>query len=236
MRLKAVEEVDEIKRGFLALISHETRTPLTVIRGMTELLLDDRGALSAEDSRQMLRRMLYSAMRLSRLSEKTLLACQLGSVRDGAIVRGRKFSIHDLLSEVDEETSDLAAECGVTMNVEVEPATFEGNLNHLVKAVSYVIENAVRFSPTEGTVYVRGLRVEDVYELSVTDSGPGIAPDKIEGIFDLFAIDDIDHHSAGLGISLALARRIAEMHRGSLTVRSGKESGSTFTFRLPAER
>jgi signal transduction histidine kinase len=232
-RLKAVEEVDQIKKDFMALISHETRTPLTVIRGMTELLLENYATMDAGERQHLLKRIQRAAVRLSQLSEKTLLACQLRDLGHNRFPLSRTFSISDVVGNTIIEADDFLNECGVRLDHDVEDALLAGHRSYLGKALSYVLENAIRFSAKGGSVNIRGRSDGLSYRLSVSDRGPGIRPEHLAQIFELFSIKDIVHHSAGLGISLALASRIAELSGGSLTAASEPGQGSTFTFRIP---
>lgn len=233
MRLKAVEEVDQIKQDFMSLISHETRTPLTSIRGLTELLLEGEDKYPAEERRGFLKGIYRSAIRLSELSEKTLLACRLSSKEQDVLQLTRPFSIKTLAEEALLTIEDAALEMGVDLQAEVEEVELNGNPSYLSKALSYVIDNAVRFTPAGGCVTITGSCKNGGYLLSVRDSGPGIPPDRLVSVFDLFSIKDVMHHKAGLGISLALAAKIIKLHGGRLYAENSPGGGATLVFNLP---
>jgi signal transduction histidine kinase len=96
-----------------------------------------------------------------------------------------------------------------------------------------ILENAIQFSPPEGHVCVRVTRDADRFCMTVTDAGDGIAPDFLPRLFEEFAQPDVTHHSAGQGLSLALARQIVLAHHGTIEVTSTKGLGTTLTVRLP---
>jgi signal transduction histidine kinase len=103
-------------------------------------------------------------------------------------------------------------------------------MHHVITAL---LENAMHFSPRGGQVGVRVGHTDGGVYLTVTDQGPGIAPDVLPRIFEAFASADITHHTAGHGLSLAIARQIILAHQGMIEVESTPGVGTTFTVQLP---
>ncbi|MBV8178950.1 MAG: histidine kinase, partial [Mycobacterium sp.] len=99
-----------------------------------------------------------------------------------------------------------------------------------------LVANALKFTPDGGRVSVAATRSNGAIDIAVTDTGPGIVPAEQERIFEEFAQASDNGRSPGTGLGLALARRFAELHGGTLTVRSTPGQGATFTLRLPARR
>jgi two-component system phosphate regulon sensor histidine kinase PhoR len=102
------------------------------------------------------------------------------------------------------------------------------------RVITAMLDNAIRFSPSDGRVTVCvSSDNEDVF-LSVTDQGEGIDPDCLPYVFEELSDPNTDHHSQGLGLSLAIARQVVQGHNGTVSAESTKGSGATFTVRLPA--
>jgi two-component system sensor histidine kinase BaeS len=143
----------------------------------------------------------------------------------------------DLCAVVREVVSNAttdATEPAVTITLEL-PATAITRADPL--QIHYVItallENAVHFSPPGGQVGIRVGHTDDGVCLTVTDQGPGIAPDVLPRVFEAFTSTDIAHHTAGHGLSLAIARQIILAHQGTIEIESPPGVGTTFTMQLP---
>jgi len=232
VRLKSVEEVDQLKSDVLALFNHETRTPLAGIITPAELLASA-DEMTLEERRNFGRIILDSAQQLHRMFEKVILlsALKAGQVR----LAFEQADLGDAVRTAVNDAAARAAERRVTIETDLpgalptwlDPAEF-------ARALSAVLDNAVRFSPEGGTVQVRARQSEQDIELTVTDQGQGIDPSFLPQVFDELADGDILHHSQGQGLSLALTRQIILAHRGSIEVASAKEVGTIITIRLPS--
>jgi two-component system sensor histidine kinase BaeS len=104
----------------------------------------------------------------------------------------------------------------------------------LYRAITVLLENAIRFSPSGGQVGVRLVCANGDLCLTVADAGPGIAPDVLPRLFEAFAAGDVQHHTTGHGLSLAIARQIILAHQGTIGVQSRPGMGTIFTVQLPA--
>jgi signal transduction histidine kinase len=230
-RLKSVEEVDHLKSNLLTLLSHETRTPLTLILSPVSLLLDS-GDLSGPH-RELLETVQEGARRLGALLDKVTFLSQLR-------LRAIPFRMAAAdLGAIAREAADRARErsdaADVRVTVEVHGSVgIHGDVEHVGHAVDALLDNAIRFSTEGGTVRVTARTSDTHAVLTVSDSGPGIDPDVAPRIFQEFAAPDIDHHKSGHGLSLATARLIVEQHGGTLRLDPGTASnGATFRLELP---
>jgi len=231
LRLKSVEEVDQFKTNVLALLSHEARTPLNSLIAPAEMLMSEEEV--DDEERKLLIEMVYSAAgRLHRFFEKVML---LSSLKSGKCQFYPEPS--DVCEIVHEAVCDLATQAA-ERKVKLEEVFKAGRAVYLdrqqiKRAVTAILDNAIRFSPSGRSVDVC-VSVEDQYIcVSVTDRGEGIEPDYLPYVFDELSYPDIDHHSQGQGLSLAIARQIVLQHNGSISAESTQGSGATFTFRLP---
>jgi two-component system sensor histidine kinase/response regulator len=232
VRLKSVEEVDNLKSNLLTLLSHETRTPLTLIMSPVSLLLDN-GNVSAQQ-RELLGMVEEGARRLGALLDKVTFLSQL---------RLRTFPFQMAAVDLGRIAEDAAkrigarsSEAGVSVTVEVEgPSPIEADAEHLGWAVDALLDNAIRVSPGGGSVRVRVEASGSRNALAVSDSGPGVDPGILPRLFEEFAVGDLDHHQSGHGLSLATARLIIQEHGGTLRlVQNADPDGATFRLELPS--
>ena len=233
LRLKSIEEVDALKSDLLCLLQHETRTPLTGIIGSADLLNADE--LATDERHELAGMILTSAKRLHRLIEAvlTLVGLKAGTVR----LELAPVPLSDLVHDVTSDLAGKAAQRGVTVDhVGVEDAIVLADRAYLGMALKALLDNAVRFSPAGGTVVVEASRHGDRIAVAITDQGPGITPDLAPRVFDEFVVADIRHHSEGLGLGLAIARRIILGHEGAITFESRPGAGATFRVELPLAR
>ena len=229
LRLKSIEEVDQLKSDLLTLLNHETRTPLNGILTPVQMLRADADLDAAE--RTMFLEMVYqSAERLRHLFEQV---STLSAIKSGQW--NFEFTPMDLGEIVRQTVCDVSASaCSVRIEQDVpevvltllDPAQMQ-------RVVIILLENAIRFSPSEGRVMVQVVRHDKWGCVTVTDQGAGIDTDFLPQVFEEFVHADINAHSAGLGLSLAMARQIVLAHHGTIHVESTKGVGTTFTVQLP---
>jgi PAS domain S-box-containing protein len=230
----SLAEADRAKDEFLATLSHELRNPLAPLRNSLALLRQlDQDNEKAEPVRAMMERQVNHLVRLvddllevSRISRGTL-SLRKERVEMAAIVRSAI------------ETSEpLMAEAGHALDVVLppEPLWLEGDPVRLAQVLANLLNNAAKYSNDGGRITVRGESRDGQAVISVRDTGLGIDPDMLPRVFDMFSRGHRDSGRAqgGLGIGLALARRLAEMHDGTLDGYSdGPGKGSEFVIRLP---
>jgi two-component system sensor histidine kinase MprB len=218
--LAALERSREAQRQLVADASHELRTPLTSIRTNVELLGRARALPEAE-------RAEVVAAASAQLEELTLLLGDLIDLaRDG---RPAPDEIEDV--RLDELVRDSAARInGGRVRVEAQPTLVRGSRTRLARAVSNLLDNAVKYSP-EGSaveVTVRG------GEVAVRDHGPGIAPDDLPHVFDRFYRAPSARGTPGSGLGLAIVRQVAEAHQGTATAEAAEGGGARLRLRVPA--
>ncbi len=231
LRLTSLEEVEQLTSNVLTLLSHETRTPLNGMLPPLQMLREDKDM--APEERQMWLEVVYeSATALHRLVEKV---CALSAMQAGQW--DFRYTREDLCAVVQgavENATAAAAARAVTLTSELpRAAIITMDPLQIQQVVTALLENATRFSPRGGRVEVRVRRANGSVCLTVTDQGIGIAPDVLPRVFEAFAPPDITHHTAGHGLSLAIARQIILAHQGTLGVESTPSVETIFTVRLP---
>ncbi|MCZ6874760.1 MAG: hybrid sensor histidine kinase/response regulator [bacterium] len=232
LRLKSVEELDQMKSDMLSLLSHEVRTPLNSIIPTLEMLLSEEN-MNAEERRVWLETALQSAQRLLSLFDKALT---LSMMRSGEY----DFQLQpDDLCNVVRDAVCAVAKPVSARHVRIDQALPDAAPAMLDRAqmtavVAAILDNAVRFSPTKGCVSIEIAHDDDCFCLTITDQGAGIDPDAQSHVFKEFTPADIMSHTEGQGLSLAIARQTVLAHNGTIDVESTKGAGTTFTVRLPS--
>jgi signal transduction histidine kinase/ActR/RegA family two-component response regulator len=228
-----LREADLRKDEFLATLAHELRNPLATICTALPLLglIDD--SVEAGHVRKMLERQTNHMVRLI----DDLM--EVSRITRGAIeLKCQPLDLSHIVRDAMEAAQSAIESACHRVCWELDNATLpiHGDALRLVQIVSNLISNAVRYTDAGGSITIRTWRTEESACVSVGDTGIGIAPDKLPGVFTMFKqIDRSDPRSqGGLGIGLALARRLAHMHGGEIEARSdGRGHGSTFTVALP---
>jgi signal transduction histidine kinase len=234
---RAEEKASRLKDDFLAAISHELRTPLATI--LLEAKMLAAGRIPEPDRPAALQRIIHGAQAQQRLVDDLLDTTRIASgnlrlnLHDAdlaAVVRGACEAIRPAAREkgIDLHCDEIGDE---HVMVRIDPARMEQVLWNL-------LDNAVKFTPAGGRVSVALSRGGDDHaEIRVTDTGRGIAPEFLPHLFDRFtqAETGITGGTGGLGLGLAIARELTDLHGGTLRAESeGPGRGATFTVRLPA--
>ncbi len=231
-RLQA--SVDQ-QRQFMADASHELRTPVTIARTAARVALQQPTRTEAE-YRETLEIVEQETIRLSRIVDDlfTLTRADAGNYP----VRSMPMYLDEVVDDVIRAARVVAATRDVSIKAEcVQSAAFTGDEELIRRLIINVLDNAIRYSPSGGTVRV-ALDRDDVYALSVNDQGPGIAPEAQSKIFERFyRVDTARTHDGvsdgGAGLGLALARWIAHVHGGDIRLATTSRLGSTFVITLP---
>lgn len=221
-----LQATDTRRRVFLADVSHELRTPLSVIRGRAEGIMD---GVYPGDSEHVAP-VLEAARTLERLIEdlRTLALADAG----GLTLHREPVDVGVLVRETMATFEGSAADRAVRLEAEVGPdlPLVHADPGRIQSVLSNLITNAIRHTPSGGLVRVAAGRVSNGVEVSVSDSGEGIAPDLLPNIFERFVKGS---SSSGSGLGLAIARDLVVAHGGRIEARSQPGSGTTIRFSLP---
>jgi signal transduction histidine kinase/ActR/RegA family two-component response regulator len=233
-RLEA-EAANRTKDDFLATVSHELRTPLTAILGWANLLR--LGRLDARTTRRAVDAIERSANAQARLVEDLLDVTRIVAGR--LQLNCRTVSIIDPVQAALEANRPQAVIKGVRLQTEIETtdARVFGDPQRLQQVVSNLLTNAIKFTPADGIVTLRVHRQNDHAVVTVTDSGVGMSPEFLPHAFDQFrqAEQGSSGGQSGLGLGLAIVRRLVMLHGGQVEASSGGIGlGATFTVTLPA--
>lgn len=220
-------KLEKLRQDFIANISHELRTPVTVIRGSLEALCD--GVVSSPQMVEEYHRQM--------LSESSYLERLVSDLLDLARLQNSDFAME--MSEVDlKEIANealrsirrVADEKNVEIQFFLDGKSFDvfGDYGRLRQMLLILLDNAVKFSPNGGTVEVSLSVKQNVITLSVRDEGPGIAPEDLPHIFERFYKQRSEENKKGTGLGLAIAKQIADRHNAIIEVDNRPDGGTEF--------
>ena len=232
--LRPVNESFERQRAFVADASHELKTPLTLIRADAEVVLY-RDSLNEED-RRLMEHALAETDRMGAVLSDLLLVARLDAGK--LEVAKKPFDLVNILTEEAERFGPRAAGKDVRLEVEVYgELPVLGDAKRTGQILAVLLDNAVRFTPPGGGIVVRGRLRDRWAEASVSDSGPGLAPEHLSRVFDRFyraeAARSRGETGGGTGLGLSIARDLARAQGGDLLAESTEGRGATFRLRLP---
>ena len=227
-KLKKAEEIDELKTGILQLFSHETKTPLNGILLGSQLILDTPAL--PDKITEYAKLIKISGERIHDLVRKILLLSSLKSCR--SLTLGTQplgvylLGITSKEDYIPSHNINIELSCPDNLNLNVDWKLFH-------EAISAVIDNGIKFTPEGGTLSIQAQCDSNLVSLYVHDQGPGVDSTLKEKIFDEFYSQQIENHSKGTALSLAISKKIMQLHGGDLRVGSTPEEGATFIFTLP---
>ncbi len=251
-----LQEVNRQKTVFLASAAHELKTPLAVIKGYYDLLLAGSLGRLTEKQKDILEESKESCERLVRLVSMFLNYSALESGK--LVLQLRENDLRDCLDEMAKRWAEAFQRKGVKLEVQLDPSipTFRFDYQKVQQAAANLLDNSLKHTPSGGNVALVAKphfwerRVADAMpsqerrrfrlprpnsvEISVTDSGAGIPPEHHQEIFEDFV--RVDRNTSGMGLGLAIAKRLVQAHRGKIWVESEAKKGSTFRFLLPIEQ
>ena len=223
--------VEMLKNDFITGYAHELRTPITSINGFAEMLLNDDGTLSREEKRSYLEIIASESRRLADLAGNSLLMSRLDTQK---IIPDKKpFSLDEQLRRCSILLSGQWTEKDLDMTMDLDEAVYVGDYDLMQHLWINLLTNAVKYTPKGGSITVTLKNEEKFIAVSVADTGKGISPEDRERIFDKYYQTDKSHSKRGLGLGLAICKRIVQLCNGTLEVESEVGVGSTFTVRLP---
>ena len=251
-----LQEVNRQKTVFLASAAHELKTPLAVIKGYYDLLLAGSLGRLTEKQKDILEESKESCERLVRLVSMFLNYSALESGK--LVLQLRENDLRDCLDEMAKRWAEAFQRKSVKLEVQLDPSipTFRFDYQKVQQAAANLLDNSLKHTPAGGCVTLMAKphfwerRVTEAapsqerrrfrlprpnsVEVSVADSGAGIPAEHHQEIFEDFV--RVDRNTSGMGLGLAIAKRLVQAHRGKIWVESEAKRGSTFRFLLPIEQ
>jgi len=232
---EALRAVDQMKSDFLAAMSHDFRSPLTVVRGAVELLLGERpGALTA-GQRELAESAERNVLRLEEFTEDLL---EMARLEQGAVaLEPEDLDMRALLTEIVADHQILAKQRRQWFALDAPADTMKvsADRGRLRQALSNLVGNAIKYAPNGTPINVRAERQNGLFRIAVSDHGPGIPPEERGHMFEKFFRGRGVGSTPGAGLGLSIARSLVVLHGGTLDYEDTPGGGSTFVVRLPAE-
>ncbi len=238
IRQKSRQDMEELKRQVLNMLSHEFRTPLTYITGYVDLIQD--GEWSPDELQKFLNRIKSGSLRLNRLVEDFLFLVRFDTddARQAYVMdKGPFNNWRSLIARVFDMQSEQAAQRSVELLTDIQPdlPAVEAHEPYLENAVNRLVDNAIKFSkPGGGRVTAKVFAADALVHCVISDTGLGIPRAELAHLFDRFhQINRQKIEQQGAGVGLAIVRGVVDLHHGTVGCRSVEGEGSDFEIALP---
>jgi len=230
---EALRHLDELKSQFLADMSHDFRSPLTVVRGAIEILGSERPGPLNTQQRELASRAARNAHRLEEFTEDLL---EMARIEHGGVELERvEIDACALLREVVDDHRPFAdaREQRLELDCQSEHMTISVDVGRMRRAFSNLIDNAIKFGPEGSPIDVCARREAEAFCVSVTDRGPGVDRDERDHIFEKFSRGRRSATTSGAGLGLSIARSLVELHGGSIRYEDASGGGARFVVMVP---
>jgi two-component system OmpR family sensor kinase len=235
-QMEKLRQTDALRRELVANVSHDLRTPLASLQGYLETLRLKEKVLSEADRRHYLDIAFKHSTRLGELVAELFELAKLDANEVKPNIE--PFSLPELVQDVLQKFELRAGEKGIELISRIAQTIpfVEGDIALIERVLDNLLENALRYTPADGSITVSLVPRSNVVSVEIADTGCGIEPRHLPYVFDRFYKADDEHRkeSAGSGLGLAIARRILELHGSIIRAASEYKSGTAFTFDLPA--
>ncbi len=231
--LRPIQQMVDKQNQFITDASHELRTPLTALKTGIEVNLRDKN-FNLKQAKTVLQENLTDVEKLRSLSDNLLT---LSVLQHSNITAFKQIALDDVIKSSIEKVKPLAQHKHITLKSSVSKSWVKGDHSRLVDLFVIFLDNAIKYSPEKTTITIHTEKVDSVVKTSIADQGMGIHEKDIPHIFERFYRVDKSRstvHTDGYGLGLAIAHEILTSHKGSVTVESTPDKGSTFIISLPS--
>ncbi len=228
-----LEKLEDMRKDFIANISHDFRSPLTSIKGFIQAMLD--GTIPCDSQEKYLNIVLDETDRLTKLTNDILLLTKMenNTIR----LEMQDFDLHDMIRKIllQFEQKILDKHIDFTLLIDRHELFVHADLNQIQRVITNLVDNAIKFCSPHDTIIVETTVIRHKVEVSVKDSGPGISEEDIKYIWDRFHKADRSRgkDKKGIGLGLSIVREIIKSHEEEINVYSQEGKGTTFVFTLP---
>lgn len=231
-----IKEKDRLRRELIANVSHDLRTPLSVVRGYIETVLIKDESLSPEEKTRYLEIILQSTDGLMLLVKDLFELSGLEASETKPDFE--QFSVDELLQDIYQKNLIIAEQKKITFTFKRNdhPGIISGDIRMIEKVFQNLIDNAFKFTPETGTVIIKSERKENNILISISDTGSGIEESEINNIFDRYhQIKRVaNDKSKGFGLGLAIVKKILDLHGFKISVESSPGKGASFIISIPS--
>ncbi|HTG80839.1 MAG TPA: ATP-binding protein, partial [Geobacteraceae bacterium] len=229
-----LKRLERVRKDFVANVSHELRTPVTVIKGYAEALLSGLPETDPEQSHRFIETICRHAERLADLITDLLTLSELES--GGMALELASLSLEATVRRVASLLERRAQEKGIAIDITpvLEAPPVLADRRRLEQVLINLLDNAIKYTPANGSVTVSAADAGDMVRIAVTDSGIGIPPKDLPRLFERFyRVDEArSREQGGTGLGLSIVKHIVQLHGGTVAVESTPGKGSTFSFTM----
>lgn len=233
--IEEIKTMDNLRRELVANVSHDLRTPLATIHGYIETLLIKSESLNKDEREKYLKTVLSSTDRLKNLVEELFELSKLEAKQTKP--NPEPISISELVQDIGHKYFIIAENKGIQFQCIVprDLPLIVADIALIDRVIQNLVDNAIKFTPAGGTVKIELQKLSGVVQVSIADTGEGIAEEDIPHIFDRYNKGSQKNmfQNEGAGLGLAIVKKILEVHNLSITVSSKKSEGTSFSFTLP---
>jgi len=231
--MEELKEVDKLRRDLIANISHDIRTPISIIHGYIETLIMKHDTLDAQKQTEYLNTIIKSTERLKRLMTDLFELSKLESRQIKP--KMESFFMFDLLQDLSRKYKLLAQERNIELETELptKMTVVYADIALIERALQNLIDNALNYTPEKGKVRIKMEESSRHVNVSVMNTGPGIASEELSRIFDRYYKVESNKSSRGTGLGLAIVKNILEIHQSDIHVESEAKGQTIFSFNLP---
>lgn len=233
--IEEIKTMDNLRRELVANVSHDLRTPLATIHGYIETLLIKSESLEKEEREKYLKTVLSSTDRLRTLVEELFELSKLEAKQTKP--NPEPFSISELVQDIGQKYLIIAEKKGIQFHCLLprDLPLIVADIALIDRVIQNLVDNAIKFTPDGGTVKIEIQKFSNNVDITITDTGTGIAVEDIPHIFDRYNKGSQKNifQNDGAGLGLAIVKKILEVHNLSISVESKQNEGTAFSFKLP---
>jgi heavy metal sensor kinase len=228
--LEKLDKSFSSQQQFIHDISHELRTPLTILKGELEVTL--KKVRSQKEYESILFSSLEELNKINRIIENLLMLARFDN--EEVTLETKPLDLNRLMQNILDDINILSDQKGIQINFSPEESIIlEADESQLRRAILNILDNAIKYTPENGKVFVTFKKEDNTAEIKISDTGIGIAKENLPFIFDRFYRVDKSRNTNGFGLGLSITKSIIEVHKGKIEVESQPNQGTTFAISLP---
>ncbi|XJS10306.1 sensor histidine kinase [Aerococcaceae bacterium WGS1372] len=229
LMVNQLNSIQNLQKDFTSIISHEFKTPLSSIQGYVQLLQSP--DLTNEEREDYQQRIIRSTRQLSALSENILKISKLDN--QSFTIEKKPYRLDEQIRECILDLHNSWDKKDITMTVDLEPMTFNGNEDLLGQVWTNLLDNAIKYNHQSGQIIVKLIADTNNVIVTIEDTGVGIPSDKIPLLYERFFQVDNSRFSSGNGLGLSIVKRIIDAHKGQIDIQSEVDDGTLIEIKLP---
>ena len=232
--IEELKEVDKLRRELIANVSHDLRSPMSVIQGYIETMMIKGDKLSPDEQKKYLEVIFKSSEKLNKLVADLFELSKLEAKQ--VKLHKERFNFNELLQDTAQQYQLKAEEKGIRLKTEfAAEAMVNADIALMQRAIQNLMDNALKYTPENGEVAIKASLKNNQLEVAITNTGKGIPEDQLPHIFDrYFMLDKEKHGIDGSGLGLAIVKKIIDIHEASITVASKVDGDTSFKMILSA--